>query len=604
MTRDPRPLPLVPRARPAHGPCSLPPRWLPVSASPILQRTGVFPPPPPHTGCMTRRPPSSPRLASWCPLLVAVGALVMVSLALDPAGDRPDTGAGPGITLDEPFHVAHGVELASRLLAGDFSGLRRVDSRLTDHPPLGRLFLGAIHELAFLALPPTERSVPYSIRCARFGSALLFALTVWQVGCLAREAWGVRAGLVASCALVLMPRSFGHAHLASLETPVNLGYLLCLAAALRRSLPGQINATGAGPTIVRPPDWTSLLGNSLLVGLWLGVTLLIKMQAVFLPVVLAVWGLLWFRGRAVPWLVGIGVVSGLIFLVGWPHLWSDPWTLAVRYFTRSTQRLSLLVWYGGGAVADRDVPWHYPLLIFGLSVPLGWLALGSLASFTALRNWSESRVESLLIIAVAIPLLVFSLPGVPVYDGERLFSVVYPPWAILAGRGAVLAQDGLRRRWSSLTGWPGQITCLTVLLLTQSVGLVRTAPHWLQYYNLGGPGLPGAVRNGFSPGYWADGVTRDFLEEVARQVPPGSQVQLAPILYTGQADELLGQCQALQKRGIRLVPRSVPPTADSVYTILYNRPEYLPEQLRNVQDNWVLVHYCEGVWQAALIREP
>ncbi|MFM7162584.1 MAG: hypothetical protein ACKO3P_19675, partial [Planctomycetaceae bacterium] len=296
-------------------------------------------------------------------------------------------------------------------------------------------------------------------------------------------------------------------------------------------------------------------------------------------------------------------IAAAVFLIGWPHLWSNPLEQGWRYFTRSTDRISLLVWFEGRPIPDRQVPWHYPWVVFAVSVPLGLQFLGCLGGLHALRSPRTAPAETLLLLGTCVPLVIFSLPGVPVYDGERLFSVVYPPWAVLIGKGAQVAYDWCLARRPELARPRWQIACLLLLASTQCVGLFRTAPCWLQYYNLACGGLPGAVLLGLSPGYWGDGLTRQLLQDVARVVPPGSTVQLAPVLYPAQGDELLRQAPALKQRGIRIIPRGTATSGQSDFTLLYNRPEYLPEGFRVKPPEWITVTSCEGVWQAGLFRE-
>ena len=50
------------------------------------------------------------------------------------------------------------------------------------------------------------------------------------------------------------------------------------------------------------------------------------------------------------------------------------------------------------------------------------------------------------------PLVLFSLPHISVYDGARLFLVVFPLWAIFIGRGGAIAFEKLREKLSPR--WP------------------------------------------------------------------------------------------------------------------------------------------------------
>ena len=108
-------------------------------------------------------------------------------------------------------------------MAGDLDRFRAIDARLPDHPPLGRLWIGLCHEAAFIASPPIDRHHRLfpDVRPHGFGDGVCRARLSRRCLCrgLVRAAG---AGVAARCRLVLMPRLFGHAHLAALETMVNL----------------------------------------------------------------------------------------------------------------------------------------------------------------------------------------------------------------------------------------------------------------------------------------------------------------------------------------------------------------------------------------------
>jgi len=201
---------------------------------------------------------------------------------------------------------------------------------------------------------------------------------------------------------------------------------------------------------------------------------------------------------------------------------------------------------------------------------------------------------------MAVPLLAFSLPGIAVYDGERLFSVVYPLWALLIGRGAVPAVEWLQRRLGSLRL---ALTVGSCLLLTQAWGAWSTSPAWLSYYNAAVGGLSGAVACGLPPSYWGDGLTRELWEDVARHVPPGSTIALAPTLYESQAGEFQRQTPVCQQHQWTLVSRGGPGAERAAYVILINRPEYLPVEDRQLKpSDFVASITRDGVWLAGLKR--
>lgn len=549
--------------------------------------------------------------STWFPpAAVACAALVAVLLALDPTGDHPGGWDGPGLTVDESFNVIQGVRLVDRLLAGDWAGFRAVDAQLADHPPLGRVWNGLCHELAFTVFPPTGTSAPYSYTCARLGPALAFGGTVFLVGWFTARWHGTFAGGVAAASVALMPRTFGHAHLAALESGINLAYtsaVLYLAdrwGSVGWAVPAEAGAGlgkhplhGSGE-IARafPPAWSSAIVG----GLLFGMALLTKIQAVFLPIPIALWALFLWRKRAIGMILIWGVVGLLVFFAGWPYLRDDPAAHLLRYLGRTTERSVVYVWYGGQSIADREVPWHYPWALWGTTIPVGLLVLGALGMWSGLRERGCQARAALVLATLVFPLLVFSIPGIAVYDGERLFSVSYPLWGVLAGMGAGALREWLAKRVSTRAA---SVVLLT-LVAVQGVGIVSTAPCWLSYYNALAGGLAGAERHGLAVSYWGDGVLRELLDEVAKRVPEQGTVAVAPVLHKEQWNEIARHSPALSQREIRMVPYGSPDAAECEWLLYFSRLEYLPEELRGSPsaERMVAVVRREGIVLATLVR--
>ena len=67
-----------------------------------------------------------------------------------------------------------------------------------------------------------------------------------------------------------------------------------------------------------------------------------------------------------------------VFFAGWPWLWLAPIARFQQYLASGTARQTLHVFYLGQVWNDRDVPWHYPWVMFAATVPVGLLVLGML----------------------------------------------------------------------------------------------------------------------------------------------------------------------------------------------------------------------------------
>ena len=139
----------------------------------------------------------------------------------------------------------------------------------------------------------------------------------------------------------------------------------------------------------------------------------------------------------------------MVFFVGWPWLWFDPWGHFVDYFRRTTHRSTLYVWYVGERFADVRVPWHYPFVFFLTTIPVALLVWGF---FGAAGRDDQKRFHvrdgkyQLILAAAVFPLVVFAIPGVAVYDGARLFLVSFPLWSIVISRGVVMTWQWLQNR--------------------------------------------------------------------------------------------------------------------------------------------------------------
>ena len=208
--------------------------------------------------------------ARLLPPLLALAAFVAVCCQLDPGGADPGMPQGPGLTVDEGFYSQQGAYLSAAVRAYGVAlvhpaSLAEVfdpaNNYLPDHPPLGKLWLGAWHDLAWAVHAPESPGGPVSVARARVGSAAAFALTVGLLAWCGARWFGAVAGVSAGVLLGLTPRVWGHAHLASLETVTNLFFTLALcgiaawwdprAAGLKR--PACVRrAAGAGVPVQDP----------------------------------------------------------------------------------------------------------------------------------------------------------------------------------------------------------------------------------------------------------------------------------------------------------------------------------------------------------------
>jgi 4-amino-4-deoxy-L-arabinose transferase-like glycosyltransferase len=416
--------------------------------------------------------------------------------------------------------------------------------------------LGLFHNLSQSIRPTPENTSFFVTISARSGSAVAFGLLVLLVGHVATNWYGRAAGLIAAGSLVLMPRLFGHAHLAALETVVGLTYTAAVLAVASCWNPAN---KVSGKT-------------ACLTGIVFGLALLTKIQAVLLPIPIALWAVYHGRQRALLPLVVWGVSGLVIFFLLWPWLWIDPLGHLAEYLGRTVGRRDLYVWYFGKRIVDSNVPWHYPAVMFLTTVPVGLQVLGGMGLGSKDQSILSQPREQLVLACLLFPLILFSLPGIAVYDGARLFLVVFPLWAILIGKGGAIVLKWISRRTSPKAG----ALIITLFVAAQGYGLFVTAPCYLSYYNLLVGGLPGADRMGLATTYWRDSVTRSLLWETAQLVPDGEVVILVPVLHPVEPGALESQTPALRARNISLKRWDEVPADKRKYLLVFQREADVP----------------------------
>jgi len=529
------------------------------------------------------------------PLLIAVLATTATVATLGPAAN------GPGVTCDELYHVIMGKRLVGALRRQGpafftAANIRRNFSWPEKGPPvqapLGHLALGAVHHLFD---PAADDPAVVSIAAARFAPAMAFGLLVLLVGIATMRTEGPLAGTVAAAAVVLVPRVFGHAHFAALDMLTTLAFVAALCAVM-------VAARGA------------LWWHFALAGVVWGLALLVRLHGLLLLPPVVAWAL--WRWRLTAWrpLIAWMTAAAVTLLAGWPWLWLSPIGNLWRYVSSGAGRQAVNVFYFGKVWADHDVPWHYPAVLFIVTVPLGLLLLGGVGVWSRRRSWKAEPELALAAVVFLFVLLVFSLPGVPVYDGVRLFLMVFPLWSVWVGIGAKFVVGGSFS--AAVKGSPtaprflsrqGRMIIVGLLLLVQGIGLVIYHPCQLSYYNFLVGNLAGAERLGFEVSYWGDAITEDILAEAVER-SAGGPILFGPNLAPFQAPAVAMSSAALVAGESRLVgwDAGKPELAAGCrYAVVYHRrADLTPVGWMFADGRVVAEHRRQGAWVARLIELP
>ncbi|MCP4784882.1 MAG: hypothetical protein GY903_29475 [Fuerstiella sp.] len=530
-------------------------------------------------------------------VLFAVAAFLLAASRINHGLVDSSLPSGPGLTLDESFNIGQGIYVLEAFLHhGPLlftpSAAEEVfgdPAYLPDFPPLGRVILGAAHQLTSWAIPGAEQST-FNVPAARLGSCLALAVTVLLLMEFVRRQYDMSTAVAAAVLLLLMPRVIGHARLATQEMGTVLAWLATLVPLL------------AWWTKNTPPTNR----QSLISGLLWGLLLLTKVQGLLVPPLVIAWAIWCFRWSAIRPLALWGVTGLVVFYAGWPWLWLDPLGHTLQYVSSTADRPTLYVWYLGQRFTDKTVPWHFPFVMTLATLPV---------SVTLFATWricarEFTRVECLAVASVLWPLIVFAVPGTPVYDGVRLYLVIMPVIAFIAARGLVSALRSCSGRLRGLngpdsatpSGWKKTVAgCICIVALSTTVRQFAVrGPFCLVEYSLSALGTPGAVEVlGLEASYWSDGLNGDFW----RQVPENSTVYVAPVSHQFQLSDIHQLVPIVRKRNIRLLPFEYQPEDQRGLVLLNHRLADLRPDLRTDPPGAKLVaesRYC-GVVLARLI---
>ncbi len=340
-----------------------------------------------------------------------------------------------------------------------------------------------------------------SISAHRISTILLTMAGVFVLFLFASELFGTMAGVFSSLALIFMPRFFAQSHYATLDVPVAVMVLLTLYFFWK----------GLG-------SWKF----GLLTGIVFGLALATKVNAYFIPFIIAAWLLVSYRDRALEILNSIKnrafearpiplVFFSLIFLsplmlvLAWPWIWVNTIPRFMAYLVptaANTEFFGYGVYYMGGFYADA--PWHYPWVMTSITLTVPILIFSILGAIKSARDTASyrNRASFLILLAALVPLLVFSLPLASPYSGTQLFMPAFPFIAMLAGAGAGWVFGSAEKRLTGAGARGLMLAVLTLLLIMPGLHAVsRGNPYSANYYNeiIGGP--KGAYEGGFELEY-------------------------------------------------------------------------------------------------------
>ena len=488
---------------------------------------------------------------------VLVGILIFILLLA--------TAKDIGLTWDEPAYIA-----AARSYTGWYQeffthpGQALSDEVISqywdvnhEHPPLDKIWSAFVFSIA---KPFTD-----DLTAHRMGNMVLSAVLFGLVFYLMSREYGNLVGYASVGALLTMPRFFFHAHLSALDVPATFSFFAMIFFFW---------------ITLQKKDWKW----GLLLGLIWGLALAIKINVIFVPIIIGIWWLIFSREMRIFWRVAIMGFSAIpIFWFSWPWLYHNTIDRFVEYILFITVNHHKIGQYYLGQFY-MPPPWHFAFVMLWAVLPLGITILYFTGIVKVAKSGKENKLGWLILISAIIPLLALAIGKSMVYDNDRLFMASFPFLACLAGLGFGWLVDiwkGFTEKTTKRYLQPVGITALMLLAFMPPIIVgAQQYPHLLSYYGEGVGGLRGADKMGLETTYWCEtySLALPFINE---QAEPGDRIWVDPWSH----DTLIYmQMEGLLRDDVKILSPS--PTT-SIFGEDAPQPVSLPIQL----SDWIIVQH-------------
>jgi hypothetical protein len=406
------------------------------------------------------------------------------------------TSLGTFRAVDEEDRWAWAVDFFQALLAGDLAGTLVGDG----YPGILPAWLETVWLLAAMAYRSVSQGSwigeagVYSLlhqwgrvsnlALQRFPVALTNTLLVVFIFLYVRRLFGTRVALVAAILISLDPFYLSDSRVNRAEALVTGLMMLALLGLI-----GWLRGEGRRHLLVS--------------GVFGGLAMLTKSQAVVLVPVLGTVTLLWHLRNTSHWWTAIrlwfrtmlvwGLIVSVTFALLWPAVWTVPgptFRLMLKYVVRKVGEEGVNLFFMGRTLVDEDPgPLFYPIIFVFRATPL--MLLGLLGEFIlAMRqkpwrtNWRLWLDRNGMWALMLYALLYTAGMTLGSHKQDRFLMAIFPVLSVLAARGLLRIGDAVWRRTTSvdLAGLPA-VTAGTLLLTVQLVTVLPYHPYYYPYFN-------------------------------------------------------------------------------------------------------------------------
>lgn len=429
--------------------------------------------------------------------------MVALLLALTTLGALRQASQSTGYVRDEAAYFAASLKIRNwlNLFVQDPSkAVERKDQAFgynREHPA-GIKLIGAL-----AAFDISKGKIPG--QQLRLPAQLVTALGVYLLAIVGISRYGIAIGAFCAAAFIALPRVFFHAQLHCFDIPI------------------AVAALGVSVAFVRFAQHPSYL-NCLILGGSFGLSLSVKHNALLFPAFIlaafawhaihagltrALWTRIMLLGLAA---IGVGAVC---FVALWPWLWTDTISRWLEYLAFHREHSYYNMAFLGQNYNQPPLPIAYPWVLTAVTWPLSWLLLVIAGLGLALRkNGSTNSLAARVDVVMALgPIVLISLPSIPIFGGTKHWITAYPFCCLLMGR-ALAALFNRMQLQAQGTRLALAQAGLVLLLSPAIIDTWRSHPHQLAQYAgwMGGPRA--AARMGLGRAFWGSMCVPQALDQL------------------------------------------------------------------------------------------
>lgn len=374
-----------------------------------------------------------------------------------------------GITWDEPVYINNADVTVSWFKNPVF---REIDNHfgvdVTDlHPPLRKLVAGITHEILTNRFGVIDTTRGYRISSLLFVFPFILTLAYIAIG-----QFGYTLGILVPIVFSLLPHILFFTPLLTLDYATAALWFMAVVFSMKGS---------------KSYVWLTLSG------ICIGLAMLTKLHGFLLFV--PVGGYLFWR-KEYKKIVFIILIAVVVYIIGWPWLWTAPFAHLREYFRLQLVRGNFSAYIFGHTY--MPAPWWYLPVMFLATTPVFvviFFFLGSIVTIKKGSLWDRVILGNAL-----FPIVFFSLPGIYRYDWVRFILASFPFVCLIAGKGMTVLINWFRPN----VRWVCRVGILILWLVTVYFSVIRIHPWESSYYNEFVGGIFGASRLGFETEYWGN----------------------------------------------------------------------------------------------------